>query len=359
MAATPQQHSLHHIAPLDGIRGIAALLIMVFHFIGHHHEPSVVRTLAVIGQTGVDLFFVLSGFLITRILLLSKESPNYFRSFYARRALRIFPLYYAFTALFFFVFPIFSGTQIPPFSQQVYTWFYLQNVANTFPHLVSAGPGHFWSLAVEEHFYLIWPLAVFLLPRRLFRYFIGLTLLIPIILRIVFLRYDVGVFYFTFTRMDSIAFGALLADLITSDKWAYNKAKFFGPLAVALAIALLPAFALLSGSHNDTLQVVKLSLIPCFYFAALGFFIADQTGQRLSSVFTIWPLRRTGRISYGLYVFHPSCFEFVQKRFPTSFLADFLCSFGATFLVAYLSFRFFESPINQLKRRFRYEISPG
>jgi peptidoglycan/LPS O-acetylase OafA/YrhL len=352
-----QNRGLHHIAPLDGIRGIAALLVMGFHFVGHHNEPKLVRMIAIFGQTGVDLFFVLSGFLITRILLLSRESPHYFRSFYARRALRIFPLYYGFTVLFFFVFPIFAHTQVPSFFKQIYTWFYLQNVANTFPNLVSAGPAYYWSLAVEEHFYLIWPLAVFLLSRHQFKYFIIGTLLVPIIVRFLFLRHGIEVFYFTLTRMDSIAFGALLAYLVTSDKWTDRHARFFGPLALLLIPGLLPPFAVLSASH--TVQIVKLSLIPCFYFAALGFFISDATGQRLSSAFSAWPLRRTGRISYGLYVFHPTCFEYVQKAFKANFLADFCCSFGATFLVAYLSFRFFESPISQLKRRFHYEISPG
>ena len=158
--------SLSRLPCLDGIRAVAAMMVMVFHFVGHHGEPRAIVQASVIGQTGVDLFFVLSGFLITRILLASRQSEHYFRSFYARRTLRIFPLYFGFLAIYFFLLPLLFGEPIPPAPTQLWSWFYLENVPQTFVSLRTSGPGHFWSLAVEEHFYLIWPLLVFSLSRR-------------------------------------------------------------------------------------------------------------------------------------------------------------------------------------------------
>jgi peptidoglycan/LPS O-acetylase OafA/YrhL len=146
-----ESDTLGRLPCLDGIRAAAAIMVMGFHFVGHHGESAHLVRASVIGQTGVDLFFVLSGFLITRILLSTKESPHFFRSFYARRTLRIFPLYFAYLAIYFFLLPPLLGDPIPPFATQMWSWFYLENVPQTF-NLHSSGPGHFWSLAVEEQF---------------------------------------------------------------------------------------------------------------------------------------------------------------------------------------------------------------
>ena len=124
-----------------------------------------IAKIAIFGQTGVTLFFVLSGFLITRILLSTKNQDNYFSAFYARRALRIFPLYYLFLAIYFFINPFIHGEQIIPASKQWYYWVYLQNFALTF-NWDSAGPMHYWSLGVEEHFYLFWPVLVYFVDTK-------------------------------------------------------------------------------------------------------------------------------------------------------------------------------------------------
>ncbi len=348
-----------HIPCLDGIRAMAALMVMLFHFVGRHGEPARLVQACVIGQTGVDLFFVLSGFLITRILLLSKDSPHFFSAFYARRALRIFPLYYAFLVLFFFLLPVLFREAIPPFSTQVWSWFYLQNIPATFVNFTSSGPSHFWSLAVEEHFYFVWPLMIFLLSRRQFKCLLVATLLIPPLLRLAFISHGIGVFYFTPTRMDSIGYGAVLAVLFTEEgsrkRWVVLLIR---SMLVALPLLLLPAFARLSGSQQVWLQVAKLSLIPAFYFSLIGFSIMDPASQWLSRFFSIPLLRWLGKISYGLYVFHPTCADLVQRWLnPSSALVNLVASFGLTILVAYLSFRFFESPITKLKDRFGYDVS--
>jgi peptidoglycan/LPS O-acetylase OafA/YrhL len=158
-----------HLRELDGIRAIAALMVMFFHFFQNIQTDDsfllTVKKLSIFGQTGVSLFFVLSGFLITRILINTKNSESYFLNFYVRRSLRIFPLYFFFLLLYYFVLPWLEQKPIASFDRQIYFWTYLQNLAVTF-EWDFAGPGHFWSLAVEEHFYLFWPFLIYFLTQR-------------------------------------------------------------------------------------------------------------------------------------------------------------------------------------------------
>jgi peptidoglycan/LPS O-acetylase OafA/YrhL len=356
MSAAPAPDSLERIDCLDGIRAMAAVMVMFFHFTGNHGEPKALMQAAVIGQTGVDLFFVLSGFLITRILLATRSSPHFFKAFYVRRSLRIFPLYYGFLAFHFFALPAWFGMPVSPFSSQIWAWFYLQNIPATFEGITSSGPGHFWSLAIEEQFYLVWPLMVYLLPRRRFFILVLATLLVPPFLRMVLLSHGITVFYFTLTRVDALGFGALLAVMLSDRSWLLRHQRLFRRLLIALTALLLPLFVLLSGSKHDWLQTAKSSLIPALYFALIGFCITDPSSRFLTRIFSLRWLRWLGGISYGLYVFHPLCFSLVQKyAAPSSYVGDVAMSFGVTIAVAYVSFRFFETPILKLKRYFHYE----
>ena len=165
-----------HIPALDGLRGFAILLVIFIHFGAGVDLPVFFHRLAYMGWTGVDLFFVLSGFLITRILLTSKNSRHYFKNFYLRRMLRIFPLYYAALVCGIWLIPaILPETIVQPYlgqsqSHQGWLWSYSVNIARTFMPIVSFGMfSHFWSLAIEEQFYIIWPSVVkWLEPKRLF-----------------------------------------------------------------------------------------------------------------------------------------------------------------------------------------------
>ena len=166
-----------HMAPLDGLRGLAILMVMAFHFAWVQPPRSLPAKLFVFvgsfGWAGVDLFFVLSGFLITGILLDSKSEPYYFRNFYARRILRIFPLYYSVLLVTLVVLPHFVSYDTPELTallrSQAWLWLYSANVSVAVEHghwLWNADwlrLGMLWSLAVEEHFYLVWPLLVFVL----------------------------------------------------------------------------------------------------------------------------------------------------------------------------------------------------
>ena len=162
-----------HLPGLDGVRGLAILMVMAVHFVGdatpHNLAERVAVKLGNYGVLGVDLFFVLSGFLITGLLLDAKGDPHYFRNFYARRTLRIFPLYYAVLALLLLVLPRVIALPLAldeSRMHQAWLWTYTANffiaakASWALPYV-----SHFWSLAIEEHFYLVWPLVVFSFRR--------------------------------------------------------------------------------------------------------------------------------------------------------------------------------------------------
>lgn len=212
-----------HIPALDGLRGLAILVVMVGHFMASVHSTTrvtwVVRQTTDAGWIGVDLFFVLSGFLITGILLDAKGDRHYFRNFYARRTLRIFPLYYGVLLLTCVVLPLLFDK--PVYRKQGWLWAYAQNVYPLLRHRPFSMPSqlgfqfsHFWSLAVEEHFYLVWPLVVLVANRKcLLRIAAGL-IVVAAGLRLTFLACDAPwelLYKTTFLRMDALAAGAWVA----------------------------------------------------------------------------------------------------------------------------------------------------
>jgi peptidoglycan/LPS O-acetylase OafA/YrhL len=339
---------------LDGIRATAALMIMIFHFAGRHGEPRLLVQASYLGQTGVDLFFVLSGFLITGILLRSKNDPQYFRTFYARRILRIFPLYFLYLSVYFFVLPSLFSKPVPSFESQLWSWCFLQNVPETFTHIQSSGPEHLWSLAVEEHFYLIWPLLVFSLPRRSFIVLVLATLATAPILRNVFESNGINTYYFTLTRMDSLGYGALLAVFLSGGELRYARSTLLlRILLIAIPVVLFAGFALFTHDRAQRTQEIMLSLMPAFYFALIGFCLIDPFSRPLVGVFSVRWLRWLGSISYGLYLIHPTCFAIIERFVrPAGFFVDIGLSFGLTIFLAYMSFRFFESPFLRLRRWF-------
>ncbi|HEX6051682.1 MAG TPA: acyltransferase, partial [Gemmatimonadaceae bacterium] len=177
-----------HVPALDGVRGLAVALVLVCHVAWDFSSPSYMERglieVARAGWIGVDLFFVLSGFLITGILLDTRGGPKYFRHFYVRRTLRIFPLYYAILVGVFVITPLVAATRDRRWftdivDQQGWFWTYTSNVflAVTGRWEQTGILGHFWSLAVEEQFYLIWPAVVLLLSPRQLRTACGVILL--------------------------------------------------------------------------------------------------------------------------------------------------------------------------------------
>lgn len=352
-------NTIKYLKELDGVRAIAALMVMFFHFFQHletHNDVlSALRKLAFFGQTGVSLFFVLSGFLITRILISSKNSKKYFLNFYARRSLRIFPLYYFYLSLVFIIIPLLEGTDIPAFKQQIYHWIYLQDFAITF-HWDYKGPLHFWSLAVEEHFYLFFPLLVYYLKNSQL-----ISALITIVLTSVFLRFILSsngyeVFFFTFTRMDELVFGAFIAVLEIKGMLTNEKLKHYVLGFILTSIPTVIIWLSLSGKVIVIIQVVKYLFISLNYFFIIAALVSMKDTAVLKKFFNKIFFVYTGKISYGLYVYHGICFNYINKWKLTDNLAlRFLLSFAFAYVIASLSYYLIEIQFLKLKKLFQSE----
>lgn len=213
-----------HIPALDAVRGLAILMVTAFRFFpAYHDDPSLAGRLCFrafeYGGRGVDLFFVLSGFLITGILYDTKTQAHYFKNFYMRRSLRIFPLYYAALALTLLVLPAIgycTSTEYAKGDQHSpWLWLYGTNILLTWEGSWCLGAfNHFWSLAVEEHFYFIWPLVIFLCSRTTAVRVCLAAIILSLATRAAWLYAggsDVGAQVFTLFRVDALAIGSFLA----------------------------------------------------------------------------------------------------------------------------------------------------
>jgi len=333
--ATPMRRQHRYYPELDGVRAIAALLVMLFHA---QQEGLPLRFSLGVGQTGVDLFFVLSGFLITSILL--KSAPRDWsevRTFYTRRVLRIFPLYYLTLVLVW----MFIG------KPSWFFWVYLQNFWISFGRF-SSGPMHFWSLAVEEQFYLVWPFLVLFVPRKRLLPILTATIVFAAVLRFVLVAHHHNVFVLTFTRLDGLAAGAVLATLNAREpltRWAR--------LMLAIAALSVIAAAILGhffrDSQNPAFEAIKYTLITAVYTCLMGWLLA-RPASRATRLLSVRWLRYIGRISYGLYVFHPFVFAWTYRHFPAQpMLTRAGLAVVFTFAIATVSWYSFERWFIRLK----------
>lgn len=313
-------------------------MVMLFHINSPIvHIPGPI-TLA---QTGVDLFFVLSGFLITGILLRAAQHDwHEVRVFYVRRSLRIFPLYYVTLVV------IWIGLLRDHVSWDV--WVYLQNVTMTFRSAMR-GPMHFWSLAVEEQFYLVWPFLVLWLPRRFIGKVLAAMFVIAIVSRIVLLHYGYGIFYLTPSRIDSLSAGAFLAVILYRGQ--LERLRSLALWLFGGSIVVLVAEQLLGSRHlaDYPIALTKYTAFAIFYASGIALLLLREM-PRLNHVLSSRPLRFIGRISYGLYVFHPFVFLWVERHlmsYPMPLRV--LASFAGTYAVALFSWNIMERHLIGLK----------
>jgi peptidoglycan/LPS O-acetylase OafA/YrhL len=356
------------IPELDGLRALAIIPVLFAHSIPIEYSRFLV--LAEYGWVGVDLFFVLSGFLITGILLDSKGEAGYFRNFYARRVLRIWPVYFA---LLFVVLKV-----IPHFRPETHdlagfsSWYYVLFLQNLFP-LPQFVPvlAPTWSLGVEEQFYLVWPLLISLLPRRVFPVVITIALIASPFLRMatVHLTGDwLYVYVATYCRADGLLIGAALAHWIRSESFSEAKLLRVGRWAVALAVVPI-AWIFSRGIAARGQQSV---LVYTLLAIAFGGFIA----LALSPAATAWSrflrlsaLQYIGKISYGIYLVHKLAFVVYEKSPLYSALSvagsprlnlaiAFVAEVSFAILIASLSWYLFETPILKLKKYFERSSEP-
>ena len=370
----------HHPA-LDGLRGVAVLLVLSFHFLHIDGEGGVVeRTLLAAsrsGWAGVDLFFVLSGFLITGILLDARDAPGYFGAFYARRVLRIFPLYYAYLAVLFLVVPLLSSLDVKA-GTQGWLWTYLGNVLFAREGGFEASPytGHFWSLAVEEQFYLAWPLVVWVLPRRrLALVCLGLVAL-AFALRLGIHRTTfnaTAAYVLTPARMDALALGALVAVAAREPSWWPRVRRGAPWLLAASAAAVAAVWVHQAGlfGGDPVVQVWAFGPLATGFAALVVLTVDPAPSSRLSRTLSRPWLRGAGKYSYGLYVLHYPIFLGLEAAGLTSLalsgatgsrLAGVLAFAAvaglATFTAALLSWNLLEKPFLRWKDRVPYGHPP-
>ncbi len=348
----PGADSRAQIPALDGLRALAILAVILYHTV--NVTPRILFTdsgidrvawlIARTGWIGVDLFFVLSGFLITGILLDTRQAPGYFRTFYSRRVLRIFPLYYASLIVLLYLLPHFASPVPPgaPSPGQIWVWTYLSNVRAAVAGHWNATPmftGHFWSLAVEEQFYLVWPLVVLLLPGPRLR-----TALLGLILGVAVLRVGLmaagvnplAIYVLTPTRMDVLAIGAFVA-LAAREPGGLLQFRRWSPGVLALCAGGVAAIVLLSGntSHDSApMQAIGYSLLGIGFGAGLVSTLGSRPDGLVQRIVTHRWLRYVGRRSYALYVVHPAVVFFLR---PVG-LTDRLPLIGGSALFRQLGF---------------------
>lgn len=339
------------------MRAIAVLMVIAFHYwknVGGE-PPTLVGKFAAWGEAGVLLFFVLSGFLITGILLDSKGSPHFFRNFYVRRVLRIFPLYYASLVAVYFIAPRLGLYPWSTWSQRLWFWTYMQNVVRTFWQDQMVGPGHFWSLSVEEHYYFLWPLLVLLLRPRKLLGLVPVAILVSLATRMILFRYHLQ-FYFTPAQLDGLAIGSAVA--ILARDLPRGLSRFRGPARamLLLTVPLLGGLQLiLAGRGGAITQVLRPALLS-FVFACFLIVAVEQAGGRLlDRILSSRALGSVGRYSYAMYVLHPALLVGVRRLGVPYGFPGLVLTMLATYIGAWMSWHLLEKRFLRLKRFFEYE----
>jgi peptidoglycan/LPS O-acetylase OafA/YrhL len=364
----PADGAFDRLQGLDGLRGLALMMVIIAHL-----------SIFSIGWVGMQSFFVLSGFLITRILLNDRKQADtlgaYFRRFYVRRALRVFPIYYAYlialTALVFII-PALHRVQgeLPAAYLYYYNWQMMMS------HEHTRMLGHLWSMSVEEQFYLVWPWFIAFVPRAYIPYvcvvLIGLGPLVrEAAISVLFPslglsghRLPIYTYIFTGSHVDAFAFGGL----INFVQWRPRAVH----LAITAALALVVGLAINGAYGMDSLSFGWPLFMPYGYqyswgYSVVNFFCflvicAILAGGSVRRFFSIRLLDYLGKRSYSSYVIHFPLLAFMDPlqtklvyawgQFPGTLLFA-IPYLAAVFVASGLMYRYIEMPFNGFKDRFQ------
>jgi peptidoglycan/LPS O-acetylase OafA/YrhL len=355
--ATPVSTVGRQVPALDGVRGLAVILVMAFHI---WRSP-----VTALGWSGVDLFFVLSGYLITGILWDTRSLPGHGRAFYVRRALRILPLYYGVLVVVFIVRPLLGWSHrlddVALRPEQIWYWTYLCDwrIALGHPRAFTFLT-HFWSLSIEEQFYLIWPLVVWRCSRRRSLAIATGLVVAAFALRIVLVaRGMAGIAYGLLPcRADALAAGAIVALAVRGPDGAAAVRRWLLP-AATLSLVMTAALV----AVRPTVEFIDPGMVMVGYstldwtFAGLVF----VGGTMRSDLLELPLLRAAGRYSYGLYVFHPMVMWWITRDVPILHRVEWRFVLGSALgsvLAAWVSYQVYESRFLHLKERWARLVAP-
>lgn len=352
---------------LDGFRFLSFLIVFLLHgfaaVINSHPVDGFIATTFTIaffqsGQLGVSFFFVLSGFLITYLILVEKQKLGSFdiKAFYVRRSLRIFPLYFAYLILVFLAMPWFSETPLPnPF----YYFFFLSNF-----HVINSGGGHSdylnitWSVSVEEQFYLVWAVLFLVVKPRFYTLMFLAIIAGSAIFRFLNSSDSLTVNFHTLSVVSELAIGGLVAHLAVNKSWfckAFEEMPRWMIISAYFWIIPMLVFSrFLYG--NPTIGRIVLGF-------AIAFIISEQNFSKSSfyKMKNFASISALGKYTYGLYLLHPLVIIFVsylaillglsENSLPVGVVVGVISLFLSVF-VCYLSYHYFESPFLKLKSKF-------
>ncbi len=368
-----------YITRFDAFRAYCVIAVFAFH-----------ANLSSLGWIGVQAFFVLSGFLITRILCDARERnthlSSYLSTFYMRRALRIFPAYYAFLLLLLLV--VASYSAIPERSAFLasfpYLLTYTENLHALSRDYVNSGLfSHLWSLSVEEQFYIIWPVCIWFMPMRYLARFCIAVALFSLTFRSIVLYTDVSDHFryvavprLTMTHLDAFAIGAL-AGIKRLPPLLLRPYTLLFSLALVLAGGITIYLSTRGGPMGRSITglgwhvtfagagslIWGYAILNLFFAHLLSVVAAPENSQSglFFKAFDFAPAQALGRISYGFYIYHDPVLSLLLDRFPNTgigYWLGFTISMLVTIVLAMVSFRLIEMPFLRLKRFWSQE-GPG
>jgi peptidoglycan/LPS O-acetylase OafA/YrhL len=369
-----------HIPALDGIRGLAVLLVIIFHCMHMEHAGNALDTqiyrMSAACWCGVDLFFVLSGFLITGILIDAKEGRHSFRNFYARRVLRIFPLYYGLLLFKLLIVPMIAHAPAGSHHADIWYWLYVSNWAQGLGAKgLHPGLGLTWTLAIEEQFYMFWPLIVFCCGRKTLLKICAAMVVAAVLFRVTIemsLHLPMG-HELTPARIDSLAMGAMAAILLREIDLA--TLHRFARVALAGGAVILAMIFAKDGLWAGPGLMNMFGLTAWgMVFAGMVIFAATLPAERsYTKALMARPLLWLGKFSYAIYLFHATIDGVLQRvafgakgsppriwgsQLPAQF-GYYIVLLALCLAAGWISWNIYEKWFLRLKRYFVYEPTPA
>lgn len=362
---------MERIKGLDGLRALAIILVIIHHttFVDVDSVPfGIMYFLSKYSASGVDLFFVLSGFLITTLLIRNKGKKNYFKAFYMRRVLRIFPLYFSILLFAFIILPATSLKLPSDWSgvEPLWYWVFLSNyyigLKASFSHgLVDLS----WSLSIEEQFYFLWPALIAFISIKKLKIFFPFFVIVPIILRIWHYEigtHPIGIHTFTHTRIDTIIWGCLLA-------FSWDSARLL-PRKYSLGfmwILILLLYVLNSLINYELKSIFNYTLFALAYLALLHFTLFSQASHLWLKLMESKTMIFIGKVSFGIYLLHNPIQAVLKKTFLNFTISSsiylqyinqlffYIVVLALSSFAAWISFKFLEAPFLKYKKNFPYD----